>query len=234
MKMNIKNASINDTEKALCEKLWANPYFTYERNYSLHKETKRQLYSNTLQTQFDEFESSNHFVINNDKVADVHITHLRSYVDYKLRLTDHLVGDHGDRVTLANGVEARYPFLDKNLIEFCQTIPPDLHLHNFQEKNILKKIARQLIPSAIIDRDKFAFATPSSIEVLLLENEYINDLLSYDRIKQEGYFNPDQIELLKAKYREPNFKIQAAYEDDLLITVITFGMLKELFDLPCI
>ncbi len=233
-KINFKGEAVSETEKELRKKLWGNTEFTYEKNYTTFKETKRQLYSSQLRLQFEEFESTNHFVIDSPKIQNVHITHLRSYIDYKLRLCDHLIGDHGDRMALANGVECRYPFLDKDLIEFTATIPPDLLLHNLQEKYILKKIAYDFVPNPIIDRDKFAFATPSSIEILLQNNEYINDLLSYERIKREGYFDPDYVEYLKNVYRQPDFKIHVPYEPDLLITVITFGMFREIFDLPCL
>jgi asparagine synthase (glutamine-hydrolysing) len=232
-KMNFKRISGTEIEKELRVKLWGDSQFTYETDYSKHKETKRQLYSSHLRSQFDEFESTNHFVINKSKIENIHITHLRSYIDYKLRLCDHLVGDHGDRMALANGIECRYPFLDKDLIEFMATVPPELLLKDFQEKYILKTIARDFVPAPIIDRDKFAFSTPSSIEILLQNDEYINDLLSYERIKHEGYFDPDYVEFLKEKYSQPGFKIHAPYEHDLLISVITFGIFREVFDLPC-
>jgi len=38
------------------------------------------------------------------------------YLDFKLRLAGHLIADHGDRMAMANSIEARYPFLDINLV----------------------------------------------------------------------------------------------------------------------
>ncbi len=47
----------------------------------------------------------------------------RSYLDFTLRLSDHLLTDHGDRMALANSVEARFPFLDRAVLDFATQIP---------------------------------------------------------------------------------------------------------------
>lgn len=62
--------------------------------------------------------------------------------------------------------------------------------------------------------------------------EWINDLLSYDRIKRQGYFNPDVIETLKARYSKDGFKLNFPFESDLLNVVLTFGIFLDLFKMP--
>ena len=147
----------------------------------------------------------------------------------KLRLVSHLISDHGDRMAYANSVEGRYPFLDKDLVEFLITIPPDLKLKDFEEKYILKKLARHLIPEEIIKREKFAFQAPGSPFLLKRNIEYINDLISPGIIKRQGYFNPFTIERLRKQYSSEDFKLTVPYESDLLVTVITFGIFLEEF-----
>ena len=68
----------------------------------------------------------------------------RAYIDYKIRLVDHLVSDHGDRMAMANSVEVRYPFLDKDLVEFSTRIPDDLKLNEFTENIYCGKWQRVL------------------------------------------------------------------------------------------
>ena len=135
-------------------------------------------------------------------------------------------------MTMANSVEARYPFLDINLVEFCKEIPPDLKLNGLTEKYILKKAAEDLIPQQIVDREKFGFVAPGSPALLQQKIDWVYDLLSYDRIKKQGYFNPDTVEFLKKKYSQKDFKLNLTLEDDLLIVVITFGLFLDLFRLP--
>jgi asparagine synthase (glutamine-hydrolysing) len=147
-------------------------------------------------------------------------------------LAGHLIADHGDRMAMANSVEARYPFLDINLVEFTKEIPPDLKLNRYTEKYILKRLAENLIPHEIIKREKFAFVAPGSPWLLRQNVEWVNDVLSYESIKEQGYFNPEFIERLKKRYSEEDHKINVLLEDDLLIIVLTFGLLLKLFELP--
>lgn len=67
-----------------------------------------------------------------------------------------------DRITMAHGLEARTPFLDRDLIAFAQTIPAELKL--FQEPNgrivekwILRKACEDLLPADIVWRTKAQF-----------------------------------------------------------------------------
>jgi asparagine synthase (glutamine-hydrolysing) len=62
-----------------------------------------------------------------------------------------------DKMSMANSIETRVPFLDEDLVAFALTIPSSLKFKNGQPKYILKQAARGLIPDAIIDRKKWGF-----------------------------------------------------------------------------
>ena len=140
-----------------------------------------------------------------------------------------MLAGHGDRAGLANSVEARYPFLDRKVMEYARKIPPDLKLRNFKEKYILKKMASAFVPSKIINRPKYAFVAPGSAEIIRKNKEYVTDILSYDRIKRQGFFNPDEVERLKKAYLEPGFKLNLPYDNDTLIIILSFGILLDTF-----
>lgn len=93
-------------------------------------------------------------------------------------------------------------------------------------------MASGLVPADIVGREKFGFHAPGSPALLKRRVEWIDDTLSYDRIKRQGYFNPDVIERLKAQYLSGTFRLQAPFETDLLAVVLTFGIFLEVFDLP--
>jgi asparagine synthase (glutamine-hydrolysing) len=57
-------------------------------------------------------------------------------------------------------------------------------------------------------------------------------MLSYDRIKRQGYFNPDVIERLKKMYRKDDFKLNLPFDSDLLIVVLTFNIFLDVFEMP--
>jgi asparagine synthase (glutamine-hydrolysing) len=216
-------------EMKLCDRLWGDTSFFYEKNFLEFDDIKKGLYSDNIAASFDEVNCLNHFVINKERLANRDVLNKRAYIDYKIRLVDHLVSDHGDRMAMANSVEVRYPFLDKNLVEFSTRIPSELKLKDFTEKYILRRLASRFLPKSVMEREKFHFVAPGSPYLLQKDIEYVNDMLSYDRIKRQGYFNPDKIEALKKAYSQPGFTVNAPYETDLLIIVLTFGMLLDVF-----
>ncbi len=142
------------------------------------------------------------------------------------------MADHGDRVAYANSVEARYPFLDVNVIAAAQKLPPNLLLNGMLEKYILKQLASRYLPEPVIKREKFSFVAPGSPYLLQQNLNWINDLLSYERIKQDGYFNPDAVERLKTTYSAPGFTLSQTFDDDLLMMVLTFNIFLDTFNLP--
>jgi len=230
------NAKSQDLETILGdeirEKFWGDRDFYYEKDEYPFREVKQALYAADVSARLNEFDCANFPVVNKDRLRGRHVLHKRSYLDFKLRLGHHLIADHGDRMTMANSIEARYPFLDIDLVEFCTRIPPELKLHGFTEKYILKKAAGNLIPRAVVEREKFGFVAPGSPALLQQKIDWVYDLLSYDRIKRQGYFNPDTVEYLKKQYSQKDFKLQLSLDDDLLIIVLTFGLFLELFNLP--
>ncbi len=219
-------------EAEIRERLWGDPDFFYEKDYHSYTDIKRELYSEQINEIFDEIDCLKHPVINKERIENVDILHKRSYIDFKLRLPEHLLADHGDRMTYANSVEARYPFLDREVLEFVVQIPPALKLKDFEEKYILKKLAQGIVPDPIVKRPKFAFVAPGSPELLRLNNEYVTDMLSSTRIRYNGYFNPLFVEGLRDKYCKDGFKLNLPYENDFLIIVITFGIFLEKFGMP--
>lgn len=219
-------------ERKAREKIWGDEGFFYEKDYFAYTGTKRNLYSKAVNADYEAVNCLEHGVINRERLSGIDLLHKRSYVDFKLRLPEHLLADHGDRMAFANSVEARYPFLDKDIIEFARLMPPGLKLKDFNEKYILKKLAEGLIPTEIIKRPKFAFVAPGSPELLRCGPGFIEDVLSYEKIKKDGYFNPDTVETLKKQYKDTNFKLNLPFDSDMLIIVITFGLFLEEFNMP--
>lgn len=219
-------------EEELREKLWGDRDFFYEKDHHALREVKQTLYSARVNGLRREFDCLNHPLINKERLRGRHPVHQRSYLDFKLRLSDHLISDHGDRMTLANSVEGRYPFLDIDLVEFSTRIPPELKLHDYVEKYILKRVADDFLPPEIVKREKFGFHAPGSPYLLQQGVEWINDMMSHERIKRQGYFNPDVIDRLRAEYTQNGFKLNLPFEDDLLIVVLSFSIFLDTFNLP--
>jgi len=219
-------------ERDLNQRLWGDETFFYERSYFSFRDTKRALYSTTLRAQLEQFDCTSQAPFPALKLAHMHPLQRRSYLDFHLRLADHLVADHGDRMGLAHGVEGRYPFLDRELVEFVATLSPNAIYGKHSEKPLLKRLAAGRVPQSIIEREKFPFHAPGSSQLVSYNAEWFNDVLSSDRIRRQGCFDPDQVERLKKIYTAPGFALRVPYDDDLLLFVLSCSLLSDLFVLP--
>jgi asparagine synthase (glutamine-hydrolysing) len=123
-------------------------------------------------------------------------------VDRALRLdtTVMLVDDpvkRVDNMTMAAGLEARVPFLDHELVELAARIPPDQKLRD-GGKGILKDVARQMVPSQVIDRPKGYFPVPA---LKYLEGPFLElarDALGSRAAKERGIFRRGYLDALFA------------------------------------
>ena len=81
------------------------------------------------------------------------------YVDAKVWLPDDLLVK-ADKMTMANGIELRVPFLDHKLVEFAATLPYASKVQGKGGKTLLRAAMRGVLPDAIIDRPKKGFPSP--------------------------------------------------------------------------
>ncbi|CAA6802057.1 MAG: Asparagine synthetase [glutamine-hydrolyzing] (EC [uncultured Sulfurovum sp.] len=218
-------------EDEITQRLWGDSEFFYEKNYTEFNEFKESFYSNELLEELYQFNATENKLIDTRKLEGRDFFHKRSYIDFKVRLSEHLLADHGDRVAYANSIEARYPFLDIELIEFVTTIPPHYMIKDNKEKYILNEYAKDYVPTEITDREKFAFVAPNASHLLKQDIAWINKLLHYEKIKKEGFFNPDMIENLKSRYLSDDFSLNQTFENDFLMFVLTFEILLESFNI---
>jgi asparagine synthase (glutamine-hydrolysing) len=217
------------------ETLWGDGQFFYERDYAAFRETRAALYAPDLAASFGQFDCTRKSLIDTAQIAGRHPFHQRSYVDFKLRIADHLLADHGDRMTFAHSVEGRYPFLDDDLIAFVTQLPPGLLMQDGREKYPLRQVARRYVHPSILAREKFSFVAPSSPSLLALAQggsaEWIADLLAPERIRSEGIFNADTVAQLRATYLRPDFNLNQTFDADLMMMVLTFQLFREEFQL---
>jgi asparagine synthase (glutamine-hydrolysing) len=219
-------------EQTIRERLWGDPMFAYDGNYTSLEELKHNLYSEYVKERLPEFDCLLSSPIKKERLVGRHILHRRSYIDFKLRLADHLLGDHGDRMAMANAVEARHPFLDVELVKFVSEIPPRMKLNDLVEKYVLREAARTIVPKDILEREKFAWFAPGSPELVLSSNEWISNLLSPETIKRQGYFNADTVNQLHTQYRHRDFTLNHPFELDILTIVVSFTAFVEIFRMP--
>jgi asparagine synthase (glutamine-hydrolysing) len=219
-------------EDDLRKRLWGDAGLFYERRYHAWRQAKSELFAEDLREEFAEVDCLEQSLVDTGQLVGRPRLNQRSYLDFTLRLSDHLLSDHGDRMALANSVEARYPFLDRDVVEFARRVPTRLKVNEHGEKYVVKQAARGIVPDAVIDREKYGFRAQGSPGLLRSNVEWINDMLSPARIRRQGYFDPAVVEHLKGQYLQDGFEVHPHFDDDLLLVVLTFGILLDRFGLP--
>ena len=90
------------------------------------------------------------------------------YADTQVRLPDHPVMIL-DRMTMAHGLEARAPFMDHELAEFCARLPVALKVRGRSLRRIQRMLCERYLPREVLERPKQGF---SSAMPYLLADEY--------------------------------------------------------------
>lgn len=79
-----------------------------------------------------------------------------------------------DRMTMAHGLEARVPFLDRALLELAFQLPPGLLRRDGEGKWILRKLAERYLPPEVVWRTKEKFAIGTGIGPLLERTAHVS------------------------------------------------------------
>ena len=82
-----------------------------------------------------------------------------------------------DRCTMAHSLEARSPFLDRELVEYVAGLPDEHKLRGGQTKSILREAFPDLLPPAIAGRRKMGFGVPVGAWFRGELRDYVRDLL---------------------------------------------------------
>lgn len=140
------------------------------------------------------------------------------YFDLKTSLPEQLLM-LTDKMTMANSLEARVPFLDHRLVEFAAKIPTKYKIDGFKLRHIQKKAFEDKFPSYILKKKKKGFGAPVGTWIRNELKEMVQDLLSPERLSNQGIFNSQYIE----KILEDHYQLREDYTDSILL-LITFQL----------
>jgi asparagine synthase (glutamine-hydrolysing) len=130
----------------------------------------------------------------------------------------------GDKLSMANSLEERFPFLDNDLVNLAQTIPVRHKLGNlenrkrinenefgnktkiYQEfddgKNVLRKAMMEFLPDSIINRKKQGFSAPDESWYRGENANYIKTLLIGKKSISSEFINPEYVEKIIFQHTE--------------------------------
>ncbi len=114
------------------------------------------------------------------------------YWEMKYFLPDHNL-NYTDKMSMAEGIEVRVPFLDKDLVEFSTTLPPGLKMKGKTTKYLLKKAMEKYIPNEVIYRPKTGFGAPVRKWITEDLDEMIRTRLSKKNLDKWGIFEHEAV-----------------------------------------
>lgn len=99
-----------------------------------------------------------------------------------------------DRMSMAHGLEARVPFLDREIVELAATIPADIKFPGGRMKHLLKDYSRPYLPEAVMNRrDKMGFPVPLKEWFSGPLRDFTQDIFNSRTAKARPYFNNEAI-----------------------------------------
>jgi asparagine synthase (glutamine-hydrolysing) len=101
-----------------------------------------------------------------------------------------------DRLTMANSIEGRVPFLDHRLVEFVVSLPADLKMRRGNLKYLLRRVAAKYLGQARAQTRKAAFYLPIGRFFGGDFEAFVRDTLSADSVRRDGYFDPTAVSSL--------------------------------------
>ena len=110
-----------------------------------------------------------------------------------------------DRMSMANSVELRNPFLDPKVVDFAFGLPPEQKISHDVAKRILKDTFRPYLPHEVFVRPKHGFEVPikSWFQKELkgkIETEWLSDRF----IEEQGIFRPEVVRDMKRQLFSSN------------------------------
>jgi asparagine synthase (glutamine-hydrolysing) len=156
------------------------PYFTDKEKYQKILINKATIFRNSaayIEKLWGDCSSINI----KDKVA---------YVDFNLQLPEEFLMNT-DRFSMFHKIEARTPYLDKELVETIFNIQANLRSDNFDAKLLLKESVKDLLPNEVYQVKKKSFVLPINKWLSNYFKEKIKELFAPERLKTQNIFKED-------------------------------------------
>ena len=168
-------------------------------HFYFNEEFRSDLYGDKLKqavNRFDPEEAICHYFAGDNAAEQVD---KMLFADSMIRLPDHSVMIL-DRTTMAHGLEARSPFMDHKLAEFCARIPASLKIKGRTLRYVQQRIAERYLPNEVLNRKKQGF---SSALPYLLDDQFrrlFEDYLVDSHLVRDGYLTQEPVNVLLGEH----------------------------------
>lgn len=143
------------------------------------------------------------------------------FLEVHTLLSGYLLSSQGDRMLMANSVEGRFPFLDRNVAALAESLPAAYKLRVLDEKYVLKRAAQSVVPAEILQRPKQPYRAPDALSFAEDDaREWIDEVANERRLTEAGVFVPSVGAQLLAKCRARAGSGQFSNADNMAVVAI--------------
>jgi asparagine synthase (glutamine-hydrolysing) len=115
-------------------------------------------------------------------------------------LSGYILSSQGERMLMANSIEGRFPFLDRDVVDLAATLPARHKLFGLEEKHVLKQAFSDLVPPDILRRPKQPYRAPDAASFFTPDRpDWVEELTSERAVREAGVFEPAPVAGLMAK-----------------------------------
>lgn len=146
-----------------------------------------------------------------DKVSDLDVVTKMQYIDFNFWLIYDILLK-ADKMSMANSLEVRVPYLDREVIEHASKLPSKYKIVGNETKYAFRKVAKEELADKVADKKKLGFPVP--IREWLKEDDVYQEVKNMF-LESEYFFKPKKIIKLlddhKAGKRDNSRKIWTIY-----------------------
>jgi asparagine synthase (glutamine-hydrolysing) len=151
-------------------------------------------------------------------------------IEIQTKLSQYLLTNQGDRMSMANSIEQRFPYLDIDVVNYALSMNKDILIQDSIGKDILRKTFKTILPEELVMRKKQGYLAPD-IDVAreLLKYQEYKKYLSEQSIRKLKIFNYLEVSDLIKRILSSEVKESDAR---FLLFIYTTQLLEDIFMHP--
>ncbi len=155
------------------------------------------------------------------------------YLEVRTLLPGYILSSQGDRMLMAHSIEGRFPFLDADVMELANGLPPAMKLKVLDEKHVLKRAGADLLPAEVLERKKQPYRAPDAACFTRAgAPEWVAETLRPERLRKAGVFEPATVARLYEKCRAAGNAPLSNADNMALVGVLSTQLLFDLTERP--
>jgi asparagine synthase (glutamine-hydrolysing) len=145
-------------------------------------------------------------------------------------LAGYILASQGDRMLMANSVEGRFPFLDRDVVDFANALPARHKLFGLEEKYLLKRAFADLVPEDIRQRPKQPYRAPDAASFFAPDRPaWFEAVMAERAIAAAGVFEPSLVTGLMAKCERTGGENMSNTDNMRVLAVVSTQLTHEYF-----